>query len=89
MSNIDQAEAFTPEEIAACPLRQYTLAEVECDELRVWFNASLKRLKTVNPGYKFNKRSTARRLDVAMQNYCNELRRLAAEFDQAQHKGGQ
>ena len=79
-----QREAFTAEQLFSGVRSQYLAMDAECQTMRDAFNRALQRLKTVNPKYKFNQRSTARRLDTAMQNFCNEARRLAAEFDQAQ-----
>lgn len=56
-------------------------ASVITNDLRGNFLKSLDVLKRVKPGYKFNKKSLAYKLDVALQRYCNELRALAEEHE--------
>lgn len=80
----DQKEAYTAEELEKCPLSQYTLAEAECQEMRDAFSRLLVRMKTLKPKVRFPRRSSAAYLDKHMQRFCNEVRRLAAEFDQSQ-----
>lgn len=55
------------------------------NDLRGTFLKSLDVLKRVKPAYKFNKKSLAYKLDVALQRYCNELRGFAEDHEAMQH----
>lgn len=63
-------------------MKNYTLAEMECAELRVSFVKAMTLMRRLKPNCDKSSRSTPVKLDKYLQRFCNELRRYAAEADQ-------
>jgi len=64
-------------------MKKQSEAQLVTGELRELFVRASNLFRVVQPKHRYNARSNQVRADVALTRFCNELRRVAGEFDDA------